>query len=75
MINWFAVYRVWARNSLVWRKLAVPSLLGNVIDPVMALLAFGLGLGSMLPRVGGASLFALPCCGCIGRQCHECRNV
>ncbi|GLR25586.1 ABC transporter permease [Limnobacter litoralis] len=53
MTNWFAVYRVWARNSLVWRKLAVPSLLGNVIDPVMALLAFGLGLGSMLPRVGG----------------------
>jgi lipooligosaccharide transport system permease protein len=53
MINVHAVVQVWRRNFMVWRKLALPSLLGNVVDPVMALMAFGLGLGSMLPDVGG----------------------
>lgn len=53
MINLHAVLQVWRRNFMVWRKLALPSLLGNVVDPVMALMAFGLGLGSMLPNVGG----------------------
>ena len=53
MINFHAVFHVWRRNFMVWRKLALPSLLGNVVDPVMALMAFGLGLGSMLPDVGG----------------------
>lgn len=31
----------------------MPSLLGNVADPVMALMAFGLGLGSMIAGVNG----------------------
>lgn len=53
MIDVHAVTQVWRRNFMVWRKLAFPSLLGNVVDPVMALMAFGLGLGSMLPDVGG----------------------
>lgn len=53
MVNVHAVFQVWRRNFMVWRKLAFPSLLGNVVDPVMALMAFGLGLGSMLPDVGG----------------------
>lgn len=48
-----SVVQVWRRNALVWRKLALPSLMANVIDPVMALMAFGLGLGSMLPSVAG----------------------
>lgn len=52
-LNINSVYQVWYRNSLVWRKLAVPSLLGNVADPVMALMAFGLGLGSMIAGVNG----------------------
>ncbi|WP_370262811.1 ABC transporter permease [Limnobacter sp.] len=53
MIRWHAVLQVWRRNLMVWRKLAVASLLGNVVDPVMALMAFGLGLGSMLPSIQG----------------------
>lgn len=53
MINFSAVYHVWLRNVRVWRKLALPSLLGNVADPVMALMAFGLGLGSMIAGVDG----------------------
>lgn len=26
---------VWRRNFLVWRKLALPSLLGNLADPMI----------------------------------------
>lgn len=39
MINFHAVFQVWRRNFMVWRKLAFASLLGNVVDPVMALMA------------------------------------
>ena len=37
---------VWRRNFLVWRKLVVPSLLGNLADPLIYMLGFGYGLGS-----------------------------
>lgn len=42
---------VYRRNLLVWRKLAAASLLGNVAEPLITLVAFGYGLGSLLPRV------------------------
>jgi lipooligosaccharide transport system permease protein len=41
------------RNLLVWRKLAVPSILGNIAEPLITLVAFGYGLGSMLGQVQG----------------------
>jgi len=44
---------VWRRNFLVWRKLAVPSMLGNLGDPLIYMLGLGYGLGSFLPQVGG----------------------
>ncbi|MFX4377483.1 hypothetical protein ABTA44_20745, partial [Acinetobacter baumannii] len=34
---------VWYRNYRVWRKLAIPSMIGNLADPMIYL--FGLGLG------------------------------
>jgi hypothetical protein len=40
-----AVYR---RNLLVWRKLAPASLVGNVAEPLITLLAFGYGLGALM---------------------------
>lgn len=46
---------VWRRNLLVWKKLAVASVLGNIADPMIALVAFGYGLGSLLPSVEGVS--------------------
>jgi lipooligosaccharide transport system permease protein len=46
---------VWRRNQLVWRKLAVPSMLGNLADPMLYMLGLGYGLGGMLPEVGGTS--------------------
>jgi lipooligosaccharide transport system permease protein len=44
---------IWRRNFLVWRKLAVASVLGNIADPLITLIAFGYGLGSLLNTVNG----------------------
>jgi lipooligosaccharide transport system permease protein len=44
-------YPVLLRNLLVWRKLAVPSIMGNIAEPLITLVAFGYGLGSMIGRV------------------------
>jgi lipooligosaccharide transport system permease protein len=41
------------RHMLVWRKLAIPSLLANAADPLITLVAFGYGLGALLPQVEG----------------------
>lgn len=49
---------VWRRNFLVWRKLAVPSVLGNLADPMIVLLGLGYGLGSMLPKIGDVPYIA-----------------
>lgn len=44
---------IFRRNLLVWRKLAVASLLGNVADPLITLVAFGYGLGRLMPSIDG----------------------
>jgi lipooligosaccharide transport system permease protein len=44
---------IWRRNFLVWKKLAVASVLGNIADPLITLIAFGYGLGSLLQTVNG----------------------
>ncbi|MGS0741882.1 ABC transporter permease [Glaciimonas sp. GG7] len=44
---------IWRRNFLVWKKLAIASVLGNIADPLITLLAFGYGLGSLLKQVDG----------------------
>ena len=49
-LRFLPVYR---RNLLVWRKLALPSVMANVADPLITLVAFGYGLGALLPMVGG----------------------
>ena len=49
---------VWRRNSLVWRKLAIPSILGNLADPLIMLFGLGYGLGAVLGDFGGGSYFA-----------------
>ncbi|MDR3409909.1 MAG: ABC transporter permease [Formivibrio sp.] len=46
---------VWQRNFLVWRKLAIPSVLGNLADPLIYMLGLGYGLGGLLPKVSGVS--------------------
>ena len=49
---------VWRRNFLVWRKLFVASVLGNLADPLIMLVGFGYGLGALLPSVEGMSYIA-----------------
>ncbi|CDS53493.1 ABC-type multidrug transport system, permease component [Polaromonas sp. CG9_12] len=46
--RWLPVFR---RNLLVWRKLAVPSLVGNIAEPLITLIAFGYGLGALIGEV------------------------
>jgi lipooligosaccharide transport system permease protein len=46
---------IWRRNLLVWRKLAIPSILGNLADPMIMLFGLGYGLGAMVPAVQGVS--------------------
>ncbi|MDB5839082.1 MAG: nodulation protein NodJ [Herminiimonas sp.] len=46
-------FPIWRRNFLVWKKLAVASVLGNIADPLITLIAFGYGLGSLLQNVNG----------------------
>ena len=44
---------VWQRHLLVWRKLSVPSLVGNFGDPLLYLLALGYGLGRFVGSMDG----------------------
>ena len=50
--RWWPVF---LRNLLVWRKLAIPSLIGNIAEPLMWLVAFGYGMGALVGsiNVGG----------------------
>jgi lipooligosaccharide transport system permease protein len=41
------------RNFLVWRKLIVPSLTANLADPLLYLVGFGFGVGSLIGAVDG----------------------
>jgi lipooligosaccharide transport system permease protein len=47
-MRWLPVFR---RNLLVWRKLLIPSLVGNVAEPLITLVAFGYGLGALVGQV------------------------
>ena len=46
--RWLPVFR---RNLLVWKKLALPSLVGNIAEPLITLVAFGYGLGALVGQV------------------------
>ena len=56
---------IWRRNRLVWRKLAIPSMLGNLADPMLYMLGLGYGLGAMLPEVGGMPYIAFLAAGTV----------
>jgi lipooligosaccharide transport system permease protein len=56
---------VWGRNFLVWRKLAIPSLLGNLADPMIYLFGLGYGLGGLLPQIEGVPYIAFLAAGTV----------
>ncbi len=47
-MRWWPVF---LRNWLVWKKLAIPSLVGNIAEPLMWLVAFGYGMGALIGQV------------------------
>ena len=47
-MRWWPVF---LRNLLVWRKLAIPSLVGNIAEPLMWLVAFGYGMGALVGKI------------------------
>jgi len=56
---------VWRRNLLVWKKLAIASMIGNLADPMLYMLGFGYGLGSMMPEAFGTSYLAFLAAGTV----------
>ncbi|PLZ03610.1 nodulation protein NodJ [Burkholderia sp. WAC0059] len=60
--NWIAV---WRRNYLVWRKLALASIFGNLADPMIYLFGLGFGLGLMVGHVSGVSYIAFLAAGTV----------
>jgi lipooligosaccharide transport system permease protein len=54
-LRWIAV---WRRNLLVWKKLAIASVLGNIADPLLYMVALGYGIGAFVPEVGGMKYIA-----------------
>jgi len=62
-------YPVMLRNLLVWRKLAIPSIVGNIAEPLITLVAFGYGLGSMIGRIDGLPYVTYLASGSIAVSC------
>jgi len=60
--NWISV---WRRNYLVWKKLAIASMFGNLADPMIYLFGLGLGLGLMVGHVDGVSYIAFLAAGTV----------
>jgi lipooligosaccharide transport system permease protein len=48
---YFRFWPVFMRNLLVWRKLAIPSLVANIAEPLMWLVAFGYGMGALVGEI------------------------
>ena len=58
MPGWWRWTAVWRRNVLVWRRLAVASVLGNFGEPLLYLLALGFGLGALVGEIDGLPYIA-----------------
>ena len=64
-------FPIWRRHWLVWKKIAMPSILGHLADPVIYMLGLGYGLGSLLPTMGGMSYMAFLAAGTV---CYSTMN-
>ncbi len=62
---------VWQRNFLVWRKLALPSVLGNLADPVIYLFGLGFGIGMLVGEVAGVPYISFLAAGMV---CYSTMN-
>jgi lipooligosaccharide transport system permease protein len=64
-------FPIWRRHWLVWKKIAAPSILGHLADPVIYMLGLGYGLGSLLPEMGGMSYMSFLAAGTV---CYSTMN-
>ncbi|MDO8207586.1 MAG: ABC transporter permease [Gallionella sp.] len=62
---------IWRRHYMVWKKMAGPSIMGHLADPVIYMLGLGYGLGGMLPQIGGMSYIAFLSAGTV---CYSTMN-
>jgi lipooligosaccharide transport system permease protein len=62
---------VWRRNFLVWRKLALPSMLGNLADPMIYMLGLGYGIGAMVREIDGVPYITFLAAGTV---CYSTMN-
>jgi lipooligosaccharide transport system permease protein len=62
---------VWRRNFMVWKKLAIPSVLGNLADPMIYMFGLGYGLGALLPAINGVSYITFLAAGTV---CYSTMN-
>jgi lipooligosaccharide transport system permease protein len=62
---------IWRRNFLVWRKLALPSILGNLADPMIYMLGLGYGIGAMVSEIEGVPYIAFLAAGTV---CYSTMN-
>ena len=62
---------IWQRHFLVWKKLAITSILGHLADPLIYMLGLGFGLGSLLPQMGGTSYLVFLSAGTV---CYSTMN-
>ncbi|MBI1906465.1 MAG: ABC transporter permease [Rhodocyclales bacterium] len=62
---------VWRRHFLLWRKLALPSMLGNLADPVIYLFGLGFGIGALLPEIDGIPYISFLAAGMV---CYSTMN-
>ncbi|HEU0187390.1 MAG TPA: ABC transporter permease [Gallionellaceae bacterium] len=67
----FGFVPIWRRHFLVWRKVAITSILGHLADPVIYMLGLGYGLGSLLPEMGGTSYMLFLAAGTV---CYSTMN-
>ena len=65
---------VWRRNFLVWRKLAIPSMLGNLADPLIMLFGLGYGLGALLGEAARPTSRSSPA-GFVASSTHVRRDL
>lgn len=59
-------FRVWQRDFDVWKKRYMASLVGNLGEPILFLIAMGFGLGSIIIPMEGASYIEFIAPGLIG---------
>ncbi len=62
---------IWRRHYMVWKKMAGPSIMGHLADPVIYMLGLGYGLGGMLPQISGMSYIAFLSAGTV---CYSTMN-